>query len=649
MKNGFGFLLLISVHSTQTWGGDLYSPEDKLTLLDINSFKETVLGSSTAWLVEFYSSWCGHCQHFAPTYKQLGAEVYGWKNIIRVAAIDCANDINTPICREYDIMGYPSLRLFPPKASPDFKGKDCKRGSLSIESIKGEMLNYLRDVETNQTHYLDIWPNIKPFSGTRLEDLWMDSTKFYILLLVEEQGSSIASEVILDLDSSIRKLNIPLQLRRAIKSPTSGPWVNELSGPNILVLDKEMSFKHELSVSEVNKESWSAAIKDYIWSKSKEFALTDKVEDGAKPSPLDSSQNLEKKEKTTNTKKELINRRYKVFLSDLEKAMFYSLSHEVAQHSAVAGEALVALQKYITVLDKYFPARPQIGIFLKKLHAWIHQHEDAVRGEDLADWITLYSSHHKIQPNQQWIGCKGSKASYGGYPCGLWSLWHTLTVAQEKSESGEPQEVLRAMQGFIQQFFGCQDCARHFDQTIRKGVGIDENVKTRKDAVLYLWNIHNRVNTRLAGDISEDPVYPKLVFPVKQFCTSCYSNVRGSNLWDEFELDEVFNFLKNQYSATKLSKQGIIESQVAEPVVPEPQVQDTNENLDLDNYRKKTQVNFIFFNGLDISFCALLWISSVVLIILLYLKFVLKKRFSHSAVIGLLRRKTTYNPLVGKV
>ena len=23
-------------------------------------------------------------------------------------------------------------------------------------------------------------------------------------------------------------------------------------------------------------------------------------------------------------------------------------------------------------------------------------------------------------------------------------------------------------QGFIQQFFGCQDCARHFDQTIRK-------------------------------------------------------------------------------------------------------------------------------------------------------------------------------------
>ena len=38
----------------------------------------------------------------------------------------------------------------------------------------------------------------------------------------------------------------------------------------------------------------------------------------------------------------------------------------------------------------------------------------------------------------------------------------------------------------------------------------------------------------------------------------------GSNLWDEFELEEVFNFLVNQYSANKLSSQSIIDKQVTD-------------------------------------------------------------------------------------
>jgi hypothetical protein len=43
------------------------------------------------------------------------------------------------------------------------------------------------------------------------------------------------------------------------------------------------------------------------------------------------------------TKKELINRRYKLFASDLEKAVIYSISHEVAQHSSATGHTLESL------------------------------------------------------------------------------------------------------------------------------------------------------------------------------------------------------------------------------------------------------------------------------------------------------------------
>ena len=105
---------------------------------------------------------------------------------------------------------------------------------------------------------------------------------------------------------------------------------------------------------------------------------------------------------------------------------------------------------------------------------------------------------------------------YGGYPCGLWTLFHTLTVSQAKGGGGrdgggekeDPHSVLLAMSGFVEHFFGCRDCARHFalmadgvdsDHRVEgrgknKNGAIKSEVKTPRDAVLWLWKAHNRVN-----------------------------------------------------------------------------------------------------------------------------------------------------------
>ena len=58
-------------------GTPLYSEHDKIVLLNTTNFQSTICSSSRAWLVEFYSSWCGHCIHFAPTFKELAADVHG--------------------------------------------------------------------------------------------------------------------------------------------------------------------------------------------------------------------------------------------------------------------------------------------------------------------------------------------------------------------------------------------------------------------------------------------------------------------------------------------------------------------------------------------------------------------------------------------
>ena len=56
----------------------LYSENDVgINLLSVDNFKATVLNSEAAWMIEFYSSWCGHCIRFAPTFKELAKYTAG--------------------------------------------------------------------------------------------------------------------------------------------------------------------------------------------------------------------------------------------------------------------------------------------------------------------------------------------------------------------------------------------------------------------------------------------------------------------------------------------------------------------------------------------------------------------------------------------
>jgi thiol oxidase len=43
----------------------LYNATDKVTVVTYQNFTSTVYHSNTAWLIEFYASWCGHCRSYA--------------------------------------------------------------------------------------------------------------------------------------------------------------------------------------------------------------------------------------------------------------------------------------------------------------------------------------------------------------------------------------------------------------------------------------------------------------------------------------------------------------------------------------------------------------------------------------------------------
>jgi thiol oxidase len=58
-------------------GRGLYNSDDKVTVLNVTYFKQSVYGTRNAWIIEFYNSWCGFCHRFATVWKSLAADIYG--------------------------------------------------------------------------------------------------------------------------------------------------------------------------------------------------------------------------------------------------------------------------------------------------------------------------------------------------------------------------------------------------------------------------------------------------------------------------------------------------------------------------------------------------------------------------------------------
>lgn len=63
-------------------GGALYEASASLEVLDSNNFHEVLLGKQTAWVVEFYAKWCGHCKSFAPVFRALAEDIAGKEGAI---------------------------------------------------------------------------------------------------------------------------------------------------------------------------------------------------------------------------------------------------------------------------------------------------------------------------------------------------------------------------------------------------------------------------------------------------------------------------------------------------------------------------------------------------------------------------------------
>jgi thiol oxidase len=152
-------------------------------------------------------------------------------------------------------------------------------------------------------------------------------------------------------------------------------------------------------------------------------------------------------------------------------------------------------------------------------------------------------------------------------------------------------------------------------------------VSSPPGSVLWLWKAHNEANKRLSGDETEDPEHTKIQFPSRNTCPSCRKKD------DSWNIDEVMNHLKQMYG-----KQNISYVSVEKEDIPSDVESVFVEQFVLNEGEKK-QFGWNF-NIFDISLCVVLYAFSATILVLVCIKFVMRRRY---------RKKLYIHDILGKV
>jgi len=70
--------------------------------------------------IKFFAPWCGHCQAIKPNWDKLVADFEG-SSTQMVAEVDCTAE-GEPLCQEFAIQGYPTLKWGDPSDLQDYSG-----------------------------------------------------------------------------------------------------------------------------------------------------------------------------------------------------------------------------------------------------------------------------------------------------------------------------------------------------------------------------------------------------------------------------------------------------------------------------------------------------------------------------------------------
>lgn len=326
----------------------LYSGDDKVLILSASNLHQNVYEQNHATEVEFYNSFCGFCKRFAPIYKKYAADLYVWSDIVKIAAIDCAAEENNELCREFEIMAYPSLRYFPPFYKPGDKQLGLNVTHAPMEVGHDSLIAHLR----NETKPPSTWPKLTPLplvEKTAIFNEENESVQYMFLVNELHNQTTTAQDVALD----FHKMNI-ISVRQVVSVDVANRLALPLN-PGLFVIERNSDNVNKLDVASLDRTSVAEAIKAYV--KTKKISSEDlshvivsvtPTTEALIPDIADEIQKLQSKA----LMEQVVRNPDTIYQADLEAAIKYSIFHELVQHNEFHEESLISMQRYIHVLKK---------------------------------------------------------------------------------------------------------------------------------------------------------------------------------------------------------------------------------------------------------------------------------------------------------
>ncbi|NXX86329.1 QSOX1 oxidase, partial [Urocolius indicus] len=326
--------------------GGLYSPSDPLELLGAEA-EGRLLGSPSAWAVEFFASWCGHCVHFAPTWRALADDLREWRPAVMLAAIDCADEANQQVCADFGITGFPTLKFFRAFSKKAEDGIRITNPGASVEDLRHAIITNL---EQSQDAWPPACPPLEPASTEEVRTFFQRNKDRYLALIFEKSNSFVGREVALDM---LQYENVAV--RRVLSSEKE---LVEKFGvttfPSGYLLLRNGSFSR-LPVHMEARSFYTYYLRTLSGITRGSYKLNTTVSASSE----------------TNTSQPKPADRSKVYMADLESTLHYTLRVEAARPAVLSGAQLDAFRCYVALLVKYFPGRPCVQTYLQSLDTWL--------------------------------------------------------------------------------------------------------------------------------------------------------------------------------------------------------------------------------------------------------------------------------------